>query len=669
MEGAAVNIAQAVKEEKRGSDSSGDDQEPRKGEKISHKAKKQEEGNSKPSSSSPDEDLRVAKQVPTLERSSVGQKSGPSGPTKKNQEDELESAKAEMGEVMQENQRLKSYLDQIMKDYHALQMKFFEIVRQESKPPANAMITANNNTVPREMEEEADLVSLSLGRSSSIDSKNKNASSCNTALVKGKEGTANEEGKEGSLLALGLDYKCEASKSSTVATAEAAAPNSSTENSFDEPKDEAAGETWPPSKMLKNMRSGDDEIVQQPPVKKARVSVRARCDTPTMNDGCQWRKYGQKIAKGNPCPRAYYRCTVAPSCPVRKQVQRCADDMSILITTYEGTHNHPLPISATAMASTTSAAAYMLMSGSSSTSALQPNTSATIVIPSATTSTTTAVGLHGMNFNISDCSRSKPFFLSSSSISPSPSHPTITLDLTSSSSSSSSSTISQFNRGTSSSCFASRYSPTNLTFNSSELNNSLPISWPNGLLSYNTQAYNKNQVVSSSLSNIARHPQDTFYQTFFQKGNISSVSPNQQQIPETVAAAAKILTSDPSFQSILTAALSSFISGNNSGSSGASATGNSGGRSGTNMVSNFGGSGGDGSSSFAPRLKWGEVASSTTTSSLSSKGNGCTSSFLSIAAPSTNSQSTGSLMFLSSSLPLSTSKSSSTSGDNKDPTN
>ncbi|XP_066349297.1 probable WRKY transcription factor 2 [Miscanthus floridulus] len=77
-------------------------------------------------------------------------------------------------------------------------------------------------------------------------------------------------------------------------------------------------------------------------VREPRVVIQTTSEVDILDDGYRWRKYGQKVVKGNPNPRSYYKCT-HPGCTVRKHVERASHDLKSVITTYEGKHNHEVP--------------------------------------------------------------------------------------------------------------------------------------------------------------------------------------------------------------------------------------------------------------------------------------------------------------------------------------
>ncbi|GER31821.1 WRKY DNA-binding protein 3 [Striga asiatica] len=77
-------------------------------------------------------------------------------------------------------------------------------------------------------------------------------------------------------------------------------------------------------------------------VTEPRIIVQTTSEVDLLDDGYRWRKYGQKVVKGNPYPRSYYKCT-SPGCNVRKHVERAPSEPKAVITTYEGKHNHDVP--------------------------------------------------------------------------------------------------------------------------------------------------------------------------------------------------------------------------------------------------------------------------------------------------------------------------------------
>ncbi|KAI4369326.1 hypothetical protein MLD38_017778 [Melastoma candidum] len=78
-------------------------------------------------------------------------------------------------------------------------------------------------------------------------------------------------------------------------------------------------------------------------IREPRVVIQIESEIDILDDGYRWRKYGQKVVKGNPNPRSYYKCTSA-GCLVRKHVERASNDLKYVVTTYEGKHNHEVPV-------------------------------------------------------------------------------------------------------------------------------------------------------------------------------------------------------------------------------------------------------------------------------------------------------------------------------------
>ncbi|KAL1552212.1 putative WRKY transcription factor 26 [Salvia divinorum] len=105
--------------------------------------------------------------------------------------------------------------------------------------------------------------------------------------------------------------------------------------------EEHDAETETTRKRKRDIESG---IATRSNGREPKVVVQIESEIDILEDGYRWRKYGQKVVKGNPNPRSYYKCT-SPNCTVRKHVERAADDIKFVITTYEGKHTHVVPSS------------------------------------------------------------------------------------------------------------------------------------------------------------------------------------------------------------------------------------------------------------------------------------------------------------------------------------
>ncbi|KAM7510092.1 hypothetical protein LguiB_008967 [Lonicera macranthoides] len=106
----------------------------------------------------------------------------------------------------------------------------------------------------------------------------------------------------------------------------------------------AEGDNDEPNPKRRNSEGGASELASShKTITESRIVVQTRSEVDLLDDGYKWRKYGQKVVKGNPYPRSYYKCTYA-GCNVRKHVERASADPKAVVTSYEGKHNHDVPL-------------------------------------------------------------------------------------------------------------------------------------------------------------------------------------------------------------------------------------------------------------------------------------------------------------------------------------
>ncbi|KAE8661344.1 putative WRKY transcription factor 58 [Hibiscus syriacus] len=117
--------------------------------------------------------------------------------------------------------------------------------------------------------------------------------------------------------------------------------SSDSEEGCDEESREERNDNRPNPKR-RNTAGEATVMLSQKTVTEPKIILQTRSEVDLLDDGYRWRKYGQKVVKGNSHPRSYYKCTSA-GCNVRKHVERASTDPKAVITTYEGKHNHDVP--------------------------------------------------------------------------------------------------------------------------------------------------------------------------------------------------------------------------------------------------------------------------------------------------------------------------------------